>query len=254
MWSFFVSKLSELIQYCYHLTDLAGFPNYGLAIILVTFIIKIILFPLNNSSMKSMRAMQEIQPKMKEIQERYRDTPEKMQAETMKLYKENKVNPFGGCLPLLVQMPFLIAFYQALVHFKYSVTAHAVFLWITAATTLSKPDPTYLLPILAGITTFIQQKLSTMDTKDPTQRTMLIFMPLMIAWMATKFAAGLALYWVVLNILSILQQMWINSRYKPAVVPGTVTVPVVEEEVEEIVSDKGVKNNAGSGKKRKKRR
>ncbi|MGE5423286.1 MAG: YidC/Oxa1 family membrane protein insertase, partial [Ignavibacteriales bacterium] len=161
-WHFLVSKLSELIQYCYHLTDLAGLANYGLAIILVSIIIKALLFPLNNASMKSMRGMQEIQPKMKEIQERYKENPEKMQAETMKMYKEHGVNPFGGCLPLLIQMPILFAFYQALVHFQYTEKAHAVFLWITAATTLSKPDPTYLLPVLAGVTTFIQQKLSTM--------------------------------------------------------------------------------------------
>lgn len=250
-WHFLVSKLSELIQYCYHLTDLAGLANYGLAIILVSIIIKALLFPLNNASMKSMRGMQEIQPKMKEIQERYRENPEKMQAETMKMYKEHGVNPFGGCLPLLIQMPILFAFYQALVNFKYTETAHAVFLWITAATTLSKPDPTYLLPVLAGVTTFIQQKLSTMDTKDPTQRTMLIFMPLMIAYMATKFAAGLALYWVVFNILSILQQMFVNKTYKSKSVPAPV--PVVEEAVEETFEDKGVINNAGIRKKRKKR-
>jgi len=89
---------------------MAGLANYGLAIILITFIIKIMLYPLTNSQMKSMRGMQAIQPKLKELQARYRDNPEKMNAETMKLYREHGVNPFGGCLPLLIQMPILIAF------------------------------------------------------------------------------------------------------------------------------------------------
>ena len=209
MWQFIVNSFSELIQFCYHITDLAGLANYGLAIILITVLIKVVLYPLTNTQMKSMRNMQAIQPKLKELQARYKDNPEKMQAETMKLYKEKGVNPFGGCLPLLIQMPILIAFYQALIRFEYAVPADAAFLWIP---NISLPDPYYILPILTAATTYFQQKISTVDANDPTQKTMMMVMPLFIGWIALKFASGLAIYWVVFNLLNILQQTYINHK------------------------------------------
>jgi YidC/Oxa1 family membrane protein insertase len=251
LWQYLVHRFSDLIQFCYHLTGLAGIANYGLAIILMTIFIKIVLFPLTNMQFKSMLAMQGIQPKMKEIQARYKDTPEKMQAETMKLYKEHGVNPLGGCLPLLIQLPILMAFYSALQKFKYVIPAHAVFLWLP---NLSSPDKTFILAILAGLTTYLQQKISTVDTKDPTQRSMLIVMPIFIAWMATRFAAGLALYWVVFNILSILQQLYVNKRNRPKL----PLQPVMEAQVEtagEAADEigKGGTADADNRKKRKKR-
>ena len=215
MWQFIVKSFSDLIQFSYHLTDLAGLANYGLAIILMTVFIKIILYPLTNKQLKSMRTMQELQPKLKELQAKYKESPEKMQAETMKLYQEKGFNPLGGCLPLIVQMPILIAFYSALIKFEYAVPAHAAFLWIP---NLSLPDPYYLLPILAAATTYYQQRISTVDPTDPTQRTMMMVMPLFIAYIAMKFAAGLALYWVMFNILSVLQQLYLNYKNGPAVV------------------------------------
>jgi len=264
LWQFIVNSFSQLIQFSYHLTDLAGVANYGLAIILMTVLIKVILYPLTNSQLKSMRTMQELQPKLKELQAKYKDSPEKIQAETMKLYQEKGFNPLGGCLPLLVQMPILIAFYSALLKFKYTVPAHASFLWIP---NLSQTDPWYLLPVLAAVTTYYQQRISTVDASDPTQRTMMMVMPLFIGWMATKFAAGLALYWVMFNILSILQQLYVNYKNKPAaavegvgmrqvaVEVGGRTMP--REESNELASDternKGGKTDANSGKKRKKR-
>lgn len=229
-----------------------GVANYGLAIIFMTIIIKMALYPLTNIQMKSMRGMQEIQPKMKEIQQKYSGDPEKIQSETMKLYKESGVNPLSGCLPLLIQMPILIAFYSALLKFKYVIPSHAVFIWVP---NLSAPDPFYLLPILAGLTTFIQQKISTVDAKDPTQRTMLMFMPLFIGWMATRFAAGLALYWVMFNLLSILQQLYVNysNRNRVAVgVPGNQQVVAEMDEGLEVSTEKGGKSNASGRKKRKK--
>lgn len=247
MWQLLVEKFSDLIQFCYHLSDLAGVPNYGLAIILMTVLIKIVLYPLTNSQLKSMRAMQELQPKMREIQERYRDNPEKMQAETLRLYREQGVNPLSGCLPLLIQLPILMAFYSALVHFKYAVPSHAVFLWVP---NLSKPDPWFLLPILAALTTYFQQKISTMDPKDPTQRSMLIFMPLFIGWMATRFAAGLALYWVMFNLLSIAQQLVVNRKMAVRAETGGVQAGKTKEESR---TEKGGKKGAGVGEKRKDR-
>ncbi|NLV15612.1 MAG: membrane protein insertase YidC [Syntrophomonadaceae bacterium] len=242
-----------------------GFANYGLAIVFITILVKIVLYPLTNTQMKSMKNMQVLQPKLKEIQIRYKDTPEKMQAETMKLYKETGFNPLGGCLPLLVQMPILLAFYQALIKFEYVVPAHASFLWIP---NLSAPDPFYVLPILAGVTTFYQQRISTVDSSDSTQRTMMMVMPFFIAWMATKFASGLALYWVMFNLLSILQQMYINYRHQAAPLAGLSSTGageiIIEENIKEeaitkdIVvpdgKDKGGKTNAKHRKKGKKRR
>jgi len=229
-----------------------GLPNYGLAIILMTFVIKAIIYPLTHKQMKSMRELQELQPKLKELQKRYADDPEKMQMETLKLYKEHGVNPLGGCLPLLIQMPILLAFYNALVKFHY--VGDKSFLWVAD---LSKPDALFLLPILAGLTTYIQQRLSTMDANDPTQKSMLIVMPLMIAWMATRFAAGLALYWVMFNVLSILQQMYINYRSKPAVEAAAALEAITVESGERAKPDsegtKGGKKHESGGKKRKKR-
>jgi len=192
----------------YGLTVAMGIPNYGLAIILMTILIKLALFPLTQKQLKSMRDMQAIQPKMKYIQEKYKDDPTLMQQKMMELYKEHGVNPFGGCLPLLIQMPIFIAFYQSLYNFKFVVAAHASFLWIP---NIGKPDPYFILAILAGLTTYLQQRVSMVDSKDPTQRTMLYFMPVFMAWIAYKMPAGLPLYWVVFNILGILQQLYVNQ-------------------------------------------
>lgn len=254
IWDLLVNGFSDLIQFCYGLTADAGWANYGLAIILMTLLIKVVLYPLTHSSMKSMREMQALQPKLKEMQARYKDTPEKLQAETMKLYQEHGVNPLGGCLPILLQMPIILAFYKALSHMEYKVIEHAGFLWVP---NLSKPDPWLLLPLLAGLTTFLQQKISTVDTKDPTQRTMLFVMPVFIAYIAWKMAAGLALYWVVFNLLSIVQQLYINRTSSTALVPaGIEEKPVVPEKnvsEETVKKIKGGKKRAGNRETRKKR-
>jgi YidC/Oxa1 family membrane protein insertase len=265
LWQFVVNGFSELIQFCYQVTDLAGLANYGLAIILITVLIKLVLYPLTNTQMKSMKNMQEIQPKLKELQAKYKEQPEKLQSETMKLYKEKGVNPFGGCLPLLIQMPILIAFYQALIKFEYAVPAHAAFLWIP---NISQPDPYYILPILTALTTYYQQRISTVDANDPTQKTMMMVMPLFIGWIALKFAAGLAIYWVMFNILNTLQQLYVNykkNRTNLAVSGvGAGQVAVAEsgrtsdgddviDTVPEAVREKGGNADAKPGKKRKKR-
>jgi YidC/Oxa1 family membrane protein insertase len=203
----------------YHLTGQIGLPNYGLAIILMTIAIKLVMFPLTQKQMKSMRGMQAIQPKVKYVQDKYKDDPQTMQKKVMELYKEHGVSPFGGCLPLVIQMPIFIAFYQSLLHFNFKVAAHASFLWIP---NIGKPDPYFILAILAAATTYLQQKISLVDSKDPTQKSMLYFMPLFMAWIAYKMPAGLPLYWVMFNILGILQQLYVNwSDQKAALDTGT---------------------------------
>lgn len=200
-----VNLFSDFIQYTYMFTVKIGVPSYGLAIIFITIIFKFLLYPLTVKQMKSMRAMQQLQPKLKEIQAKYKDKPEKSQQAIMELYKKHGVNPMAGCFPLLVQMPILIAFYRALLNLQYSNPAHAGFLWVS---NLSEKDLIWM-PLLAGISTFVMQKV-TMTGTEPTQKSMLYIMPIFIAWITRSFPAGLALYWITFNIIGTLQQLYIN--------------------------------------------
>jgi YidC/Oxa1 family membrane protein insertase len=204
-----VDGMTWLLNWLYQFTGSVGVPNYGIAIILLTVIIKVVLYPLTNKQMKSMMAMQQLQPKVKEIQEKWKaKDPQKMQQMIMELYKQHNVNPAAGCLPLLVQMPILFALYRSLFNFPYINEAHASFIWLQ---NLSARDPYYILPVLAGVTTFFQSKMTTMSN-DPTQRMMLYTMPVFIAWIAGTVPAGLALYWVVFNVVGIIQQFFINKQ------------------------------------------
>lgn len=210
-------------------------PNYGLAIILMTIAIKLVMFPLTQKQMKSMRGMQAIQPKIKNIQDKYKDDPQTMQRKVMELYKEHGVSPFGGCLPLIIQMPIFIAFYQSLLNFQFKIAAHASFLWIP---NIGKPDPYFILAILAAVTTYLQQKISMVDSKDPTQKSMLYFMPLFMAWIAYKMPAGLPLYWVVFNILGILQQLYVNWSDQKLAMETRTGLATGTESIEEMPDKK----------------
>ncbi len=229
MWQTFVQWFSQVINLMYGFTAQIGWPSYGLAIIFMTIAIKLAMFPLTQKQMKSMRAMQEIQPKTKYIQQKYKDDAQLMQKKTMELYKEHGVNPLGGCLPLLIQMPIFLAFYQSLVNFQYIDAANVGFLWIID---LSKPDPLYILAILAAGTTFLQQKISMVESNDPTQKAMLYFMPVMMAWIALKMPAGLPLYWVVFNILGILQQLYVNKMHNSAKLDTGMGIQVDVQEMQ----------------------
>jgi YidC/Oxa1 family membrane protein insertase len=215
----FIAKIvSQVIQTLYHFLSGAGFPNYGLAIVLMTVIIKIILFPLTKKQIESTRAMMEIQPKMKEIQEKYKNDKVRLNQELAKLYKDNNMNPLAGCLPLLVQMPILFGIYYAIRDFQYEGPAN--FLWME---NIANPDPIYILPILSAVTTFIQAK-QTMPKKNPNDKQqdgmigmmqgqmMTYFMPLFIGYISLNFPAGLVLYWIVMNIMQIAQQAYINKQ------------------------------------------
>lgn len=213
--SFLVDFLSHSIQFFYNLTANLGLPNYGLAIIIFTVAIKLILFPLTAAQVKSMRKMQELQPKIKEIQQKYKDNPQKSQQAMMELYQKHGANPFSGCLPLLVQMPILFALFSALrnffnpkLHPAYVNLEHSSFFWIS---NLGLPDP-YILPILAAVFTYLQQKLSSPGNMDQTQKTMLYIMPFFMGWISRSFPAGLALYWVVYSIISGLEQFILRKQ------------------------------------------
>lgn len=204
-----VNGMTWLLNWLYSLTVSVGLPNYGIAIILLTILIKIALYPLTQKQMKSMLAMQQLQPKIKEIQDKWKNKdPKKMQQKVMELYREHNVNPAAGCLPLLVQMPILIALYRSLFKFPYINEAHASFIWVQ---NLSGTDPYFILPVLAGVTTYLQSRMTT-TTSDPTQKMMLYTMPVFIAWISSKVPAGLALYWVVFNVVGSIQQYFINRH------------------------------------------
>ena len=195
---------------------------YGIAIIITTIVFKFILLPISLHQSKSTKKMNELQPKIKEVQNKYKNDPQTQQAKIMEVYKENKYNPASGCLILLIQFPIIIAFFNVLRDpityvFKDPNIYAAIsknFLWIP---NLEQPDP-YLwgLPLLAGLTTYLQSKLMTGNIQaDPqaasTQKTMNILLPFMIFWAARSFAAGLALYWVIGNIFQIIQ-LFISNR------------------------------------------
>ncbi len=214
MWQSLVDFISQSIQFLYIFTEKIGIPNYGLAIIIFTILIKIILYPLTQKQMVSMRKMQELQPKIKEVQKKHKNDAQKSQKEMMELYSKHGANPFSGCWPLLIQMPILLALFQSLRSFfdpvnhpSYVDLTHANFLWIS---NLGQPDP-YILPIIVGIATFAQQKVTTTGN-DQTQKMMLYVMPLFIAWISHSFPAGLALYWVMFSIVGAVQQIYINKK------------------------------------------
>jgi len=189
----------------------AAVPNWGFSIIILTLIIKIIFFPLTYSSTKSMAKMQELQPKMKAIRAKYKKAKQdigqrrKMNEEIMKLYKEHGVNPAGGCLPILIQIPIFWGFFRMLVasiEFRQS----PFLLWIKD---LSVRDPYYVTPILMGATQFISQKM-TPTSADPTQQRMMLIMPVVMTIFFMNFQSGLVLYWLTNNILQIGQQAIMN--------------------------------------------
>ena len=189
----------------YDVTASAGFPSYGIAIILMTIVVKMALYPLTEKQIRSMKAMQEIQPALKKIQKDYKNNPQLMQQKMGELYKESGVNPLAGCLPLLVQMPIFMGVYYSLFGFEY--TGDPAFLWLSS---LSESDPYYILPVLSALTTFITQKQTMANNGQDNQqmKMMMYIMPLFIGWISLSFPSGLVVYWVTMNICQIIQQWY----------------------------------------------
>lgn len=185
--------------------------NWGLAIILLTVLIKLAFYPLSAASYKSMAKMRKLAPRLQNLKERYGDDRQKLHEQMMKIYQEEKINPLGGCLPILIQIPVFIALYWALLG-AVELRQAPFALWITD---LSKPDPFYVLPIVMAITSYIQVKLSP-ASPDPVQQKVMMAMPLIFSVMFIFFPAGLVLYWLVNNVLSILQQWRINKVVESA--------------------------------------
>jgi YidC/Oxa1 family membrane protein insertase len=238
--------------------------NYGVAIILLTIFIRLILYPLMQKQMVSMREMQKIQPLMKEVQEKYKNDKERLNKELMALYKEHKVNPMSGCLPLLIQMPILILLFQTLRVFKYYIPNTEIinggFLWIANQVEILKdglpvivgglaaPEQLIglgggifgiehigILPFLVGGSMYIQQKMTSTGgttgkdggSSQQTQKMMTIMMPLLIGFMSFSLPSGLTLYWFTSTLLGIGQQYLINKK-----------TPTIVEMPKEVVSGK----------------
>jgi len=189
--------------------------NWGLAIILLTFVVKLALFPLTQMSFKSSQAMQAIQPRLQEIREKYADSPEELNRQTIELFKTAGVNPVGGCLPMLLQMPIWIALYNVLLN---SVELYQTkFLYLRD---LTSPDPYGVLPLVVVVLMMVQQQMMPMGNMDPAQQRIMKYMPLLFGLFFFSSPSGLVVYIFVNMVLTILQQWLIKRTY------GVATVPV----------------------------
>ncbi|VAX28279.1 Inner membrane protein translocase and chaperone YidC, long form [hydrothermal vent metagenome] len=202
--AFLVKPLLKTLEFFHGITG-----NYGWSIIFLTVIIKLLFSPLTHKSFKSMKGMQKVQPYVKLIQERNKGDRQKINEEMIELYKKHKVNPLGGCLPMLLQIPVFIALYHAL-FFSIELRGAPFMGWITD---LSVSDPYYVTPVLMGATMFFQQRLSP-SIGDPVQQKIMMFLPIVFTFLFLSFPAGLVIYWTVNNILTISQQYYIYKIAK----------------------------------------
>ncbi|OPJ58670.1 membrane protein insertase YidC [Clostridium oryzae] len=215
--------------------------SYGLTIILFTVIIRLLMLPLNIKSTKSSAKMQELQPKMQEIQNKYKNDPQKSQQELMKLYKEHGTSPFGGCLPILIQFPVLMAMYSILYSIKGIDNVH--FLWFT----LGKPDNTFILTILAILTTYVSSAIMMPKGDNPqakTMSTMNIMMAGVIGVSSLKLKSALVMYWVVSNLIQLGQSVFM---IKMGLIKNTVGSSILNREAEkneETIKSKDLNNKS----------
>jgi YidC/Oxa1 family membrane protein insertase len=196
----------SILEFFYNYTH-----SWGWSIILITILIKLVLFPLTIKQFREMAKMKEIQPKLKEIQNKYKEKPEEYQKRTMELYRTEKINPFGGCLPMLIQLPILIIFYNVLSNPKFlsDVLRDASFYGI-----ILRDNHNLLLAAISGASTFLQQKLTMPSTGNEQQQQMFLYiMPLMLGWFTWQINSGIGLYWVTSNLVGIVQQYLINEYF-----------------------------------------
>lgn len=205
-WGFFAVWILKGLQFFHNFT-----PNYGICIILLTLLVRLITFPLQYKSFVSMKKLQLVQPELTKIREKFKDDPQRMQKESMELFKKSGANPLGGCLPLLLQMPVFFAFYKVLYSAVELVDAPFI-LWIHD---LSNKDPFYVLPVLMTGAMFLQQKLTPNTITDPVQKKMMMFMPLVFGFIMKDLPSGLSLYIFVSTLFGILQQLMVfNAKAK----------------------------------------
>ena len=205
-WLWFISQpLFVLLKWLYSILG-----NWGVAIIAITIIVKTLMYPLTKAQYTSMAKMRALQPKMKALKEKYGDDRQKFGQATMEMYRKEKVNPMGGCFPILLQMPIFLALFY--VFLESTELRHAEFvLWLTD---LSAKDPFYVLPILFGLSMFVTQKLQPMTVTDPMQQKMMTYMPVIFSVFFLWFPSGLVLYWLVSNLISIVQMLSSTVAWK----------------------------------------
>lgn len=193
------------------------YPNYAIGIILLTIVIKLALYPLTHKQFVSMKRMQTLQPEFKKIREKYKTDAQKLQQETMKLYKDSGVNPLSGCLPMLVQLPFLFALFYTMTSdtFKTLLVADGVFPGFTTfwLPDLSLPDHLYILPLVIGFATFLSQRVSPMSG-DAAQQKLLMLLPVVMVVICFRMPAGVLLYWASSQIITTMQQISIMKSVK----------------------------------------
>lgn len=204
-WFTFIAKpMFALLSFFY------GFVgNWGWSIVVLTIFIRVLLFYPTYKGMISMNKMKDLAPKLKEIQEKYKGDPQKMQANVMELYKKHGANPMGGCLPILIQIPIFFAIYRVLLNAIELKGAE----WILWITDLASKDPWYVLPIFMGLMMFLQQRLTPTTFTDPTQEKIMKFLPFIFVFFFMGFPAGLTLYWCVNNTFSVIQQVFVNKIF-----------------------------------------
>ncbi len=225
--------------------------NYGLVIILLTLIVRVILTPLTISQTRSMAKMQKLQPQLKEMQKKYKEDKQKLQQETMEFYKKNKVNPLAGCLPLILQMPVFFALFQVLREPSQKVLDivgdNFNFLWMN----LNERDPYYILVIVMVATMFLSTK---MTTTDPSQTKIMYIMPVVFGFISWQFPAGILVYWVTTNIWSIGQQWIVNKIISKQKVKEELEQKKKKLAKKDEISEEELKKIIKKRKKRKKRK
>ena len=200
-----MSYIRQFLTFLLNTTD-KYVGNFGVSIIIVTILIKIMLLPLTLKQDKSMKEMKKLQPELEKIKEKYANDKQMLNIKTMELYKEHKVNPLGGCLPLLLQLPILFALFGVLR--SGIIPADSSFLWLK----LTDKDPYYILPILNGAVSFFQQKLMGSADSNPQMKNMMYIFPIMMIMISYKMPSGLQLYWLTSSILAVVQQYFIMKK------------------------------------------
>ncbi|MFK4786222.1 YidC/Oxa1 family membrane protein insertase [Fusobacterium sp. MFO224] len=198
--SFLYGIFGKILNMFYGMTG-----SFGLSIIILTVLIKIILLPVTLKQDKSMKEMKKLQPKIDELKSKYKGDPQLLNQKTMELYKEHKVNPAGGCLPMLVQLPILWALFGVLR--QEGVVPNETFLWFSLVT----PDPFFILPILNGAISFVQQKIMG-TANNPQMKKMMYMFPLMMVFISYKMPGGLQLYWLISSLSGVAQQYFVMNR------------------------------------------
>lgn len=207
-WFTFAAKpLFQLLSFLHGI-----FGNWGWAIIALTLVVRLVLYPLTYKGMVSMQKMKELAPKIKEVQAKHKGDPQRLNAATMEMYKKHGANPLGGCLPMILQIPVFFAIYRVLLN-AVELQGAPWMLWIDD---LSRMDPTYVLPILMGVSMFFQQKMTPSNFTDPMQEKIFKFLPVIFTFFFVTFPSGLVLYWFVNNLFSIAQQFIVNQQFANA--------------------------------------